>query len=109
MLNGGALGSDLGKVYYLAPDNLEYEQLDITYTEFLHFCFNNDLEDFYKGYRWRNWKNDVSKLTGDQVFNFFPCLWLKEGKDVSKVSRKAVPVEEQYNLNLDFRKQLGLD
>ncbi|MCH5716896.1 DUF2625 domain-containing protein [Niabella hibiscisoli] len=109
MINGGALGSDLGKVYYLAPDNLEYEPLDLTYTEFLNFCFNNDLEDFYIGYRWRNWKNDVSKLTGDQVFNFFPYLWSKEGKDMSRVSRKAVPVEEQYNLNLDFRKQLGPD
>lgn len=35
ILNGGGLGSDLGKVYYFSPDNLEYEPLDITYTEFL--------------------------------------------------------------------------
>lgn len=109
ILNGGALGSDLGKVYYLAPDNLEYEPLEITYGGFLNFCFNNDLGKFYRGYRWRNWKTDVSKLTGDQVINFFPYLWTKEGKDLNKVSRKAIPVEEQYNLNLDFRKQLGLD
>ncbi|MGE9310650.1 DUF2625 domain-containing protein [Niabella sp. CJ426] len=109
ILNGGAFGNDLGKVYYWSPDNLEYEPLDITYTGFLYFCFNNDLDKFYEGYRWRNWRTDVSKLTGDQVFNFFPYLWTKEGKDLNKVSRKAIPVEEQYNLNLDFRKQLGLE
>lgn len=109
ILNGGAFGNDLGKVYYWSPDNLEYEPLDITYTGFLYFCFNNDLDKFYEGYRWHNWKTDVSKLTGDQVFNFFPYLWTKEGKDLNKVSRKAIPVEEQYNLNLDFRKQLGLE
>ncbi|MCH5683103.1 DUF2625 domain-containing protein [Niabella sp. W65] len=71
MINGGGLGSALGKLYYLSPDNLEYEPLDLTYTEFLHFCFNNGLEEFYKGYRWRNWRTDVSKLTGDRVFSFF--------------------------------------
>lgn len=109
LLNGGGLGNDLGKVYYFAPDTLEYEPLDLTYTNFLNFCFNNNLDDFYKGYRWKNWKADVAKLKGDEVFNFFPYLWTKEGKNINCVSKKAVPIEEQYNLNLDFRKQLGLD
>ena len=46
ILNGGKRGSDVGKIYYLAPDTLEYEALDITYSEFLHFCFDNDLDKF---------------------------------------------------------------
>ena len=109
LLNGGGLGNDLGKIYYFSPDNLEYEPLDITYTEFLQFCFNNDLNKFYKGKRWTKWRDEVSKLDGDKVFNFYPFLWTKEGKDINNNSRKAVPVEEQYRLNLDIRKQLGLD
>jgi hypothetical protein len=109
LLNGGGLGKDLGKVYYFSPDNLEYEPLDITYTEFLLFCFNSDLDKFYKGNRWRKWRSEVSKLNGDKVFNFYPFLWTKEGKDINKNSRKAIPIEEQYSLNLAMRKQLGLD
>jgi len=109
LLNGGGLGKDLGKVYYFAPDNLEYEPLDLTYTEFLLFCFNNDLNDFYKGYRWTKWKQDVSTLAGDKVFNFVPALWTKEGKDIDKISRRAISIEEQYRVNLDFRKQIGLE
>jgi hypothetical protein len=109
ILNGGGLGKDLGKVYYFSPDNLEYEPLDITYTEFLQFCFNTDLDKFYKGNRWTKWRNEVSKLDGDKVFNFFPFLWTKEGKDINKNSRKPIPIGEQYSLNLDMRKQLGLD
>jgi hypothetical protein len=109
ILNGGGFGNDLGKVYYFSPDNLEYEPLDLTYTEFLNFCFNSNLDEFYKGYRWKNWKDEVAKLSGDMVFNFFPYLWSKEGKDINKISRKAIPVDEQYNLNLDLRKQLGID
>ena len=109
MLNGGSVGNDLGKVYYFAPDNLEYESMRLTYSEFLNFCFNNNLDEYYEGYRWKNWKNDLTLLDGDKVFNFFPPLWSKEGKDIEKSSRKAVPIEEQYSLNLNMRKQIGLD
>lgn len=108
-LNGGGLGKDLGKVYYFSPDNLEFEPLDITYSEFLLFCFNTDMEKFYKGQRWVNWRDEVSKLDGNKVYNFYPFLWTKEGKDINKNSRKAISVEEQYHFNLDMRKQLGLD
>jgi len=59
--------------------------------------------------RWTQWRDEVSKLDGDKVFNFYPYLWTKEGKDINKNSRKAIPVGEQYSLNLDMRKQLGLD
>lgn len=107
LLNGGGLGTDLGKMYYFAPDNLEYEPLDITYSQFLEFCFNNDLDKYYLGSRWENWTKEVASLQGDQVFNFYPFLWTEEGNDINKVQRKIIPVEEQYNLNIDLRKQLG--
>ena len=106
-LNTGGLGKDIGKIYYLAPDNLRWEALDLTYTDFLLFCFCEDLNKFYNGLRWKNWQEEVAKLDGKNVYNFFPTLWTSEGKDINKVSRKAILVEEQYHLNLDFKKQLG--
>ncbi|MEO6671770.1 MAG: DUF2625 domain-containing protein [Ferruginibacter sp.] len=109
LLNGGALGKDLGKIYYFSPDNLTYEALNITYSEFLLFCFNNDLDKFYETERWKNWRKDVSNLSGNKLFNFTPPLWTKEAENVDKVSRKEIPVEEQYQLNIEFRKKLGFD
>jgi len=109
LLNGGGLGTDVGKIYYFSPDNLEYEQLDITYSEFLEFCFNNNLDKFYEGNRWNGWREEVSKLKGDEVFNFYPFLWTAEGSDINKSSRKIIPVQEQYSLNLDLRKQIGFE
>ncbi len=108
LLNGGGLGEDLGKTYYLSADNLEYEPLGLSYTDFLYFCFNDNLDEFYKGYRWTNWNEEVSKLEGDKVFSFFPYLWTEEGKDINKNHRKAVPIEELYHFHLDLRKQLGI-
>ncbi|MBK6963185.1 MAG: DUF2625 domain-containing protein [Bacteroidales bacterium] len=108
LLNGGGLGEDLGKTYYLSADNLEYEPLGLSYTDFLYFCFNDNLDEFYKGYRWTNWNEEVSKLEGDKVFSFFPYLWTEEGKDINKNHRKAVPIEELYHFHHDLRKQLGI-
>lgn len=107
-INGRALGADLGKIYYLSPDNIEWEPLDLTYTEFLNFCFNGDLADFYKALRWNGWEAEVAELGGNMTYNFFPFLWTTEGKDINKVSRKPIPVEEQFSFNLEMRKQLGL-
>jgi hypothetical protein len=107
ILNGGELGNDLGKVYYFAPDNLEFEPLNLTYSDFLTFCFNSNIDEFYNGYRWKNWRQEVSTLEGEKVYNFFPPLWTREGKNIEKSSKKAVPVEEQFWLNLDLIKQLS--
>ena len=103
-VNGGAFGKDAGKVYYLSPDRLVWEPLDLTYTNFLSFCFSGDLKSFYEHLRWSTWKEDVSKLDANMVYNFYPFLWTKEGKDINKVSKKAVPIEEQYLFNLKSRK-----
>jgi hypothetical protein len=107
-INGGGLGNDPGKVYYLAPDNLEWSDMDLSYSEFLQFCFSGDLEKYYSGRRWKNWRKEVASLAGDKTYNFYPPLWTKEGKDIEKVSRKAVSAEEQYSFTLDTRKQLGI-
>lgn len=73
-INAGAFGNDAGKVYYLAPDNVEWEPLELTYTEFLQFCFNGDLADFYKELRWKDWQTEVATLDGSKTYNFFPFL-----------------------------------
>ena len=38
-------------------------------------------------------KEDVAKLNCDEVFNFVPYLWTKEGKDIEKSSKKDIEIE----------------
>ena len=96
LLNGGNLGNDLGKIYYLAPDNLEAEPLDLSYTDFINFCFNGNINDFYKDLRWKNWENDFKNLTTNEAFMFYPYLWSKEGKNINKVQKSKLSIEEVY-------------
>jgi hypothetical protein len=108
-INYGSFGSDLESIYYLSPDNLEWEPLAMYYEDFVWFCFSGDIKEFYKGIRWKSWQKDTQSLKADEVFHILPPLWSKEGKDVEKSFRKPVPAEEQFYYNLSLRKQMGLD
>lgn len=106
-VNGGALGTDAGMVYYLAPNTMQWESLNRGYTDFVDFCFNGDLEKFYSGHRWTGWRTNVAKLNGNQAFSFYPYLWSEEGQDINKVVRSIVPAEELYNLTITMQQTLS--
>jgi hypothetical protein len=95
---GGIENKNIGKIYYFAPDNMTWEDTELGYSDFLIFCFQGDLKKFYEGFRWDNWIDDVSKLDGSQGIHCFPYLWTKEGKDINKVSRKPLPIQELWDL-----------
>jgi hypothetical protein len=107
-INGGSLGNDPGKVYYLSPRSLKWEPLEITYTEFLQFCFYGNLSEFYNEMRWKGWKEDLKNINGDSAYSFYPYLWSKEGADIEKTSIKPVALEELFLLAQQQRKALGL-
>lgn len=106
-INYGAFGTDLKSVYYLAPNSLEWEPLGLGYTEFVRFCFDSDLSDFYKGLRWSTWDKFIDKLDGNKSYSFYPYLWSKEGTDIEKCSRKLVPTEELFKFNITKQKELS--
>jgi hypothetical protein len=109
-INGGAFGqATLGNIYYLAPESLEWEPLEFGYSDFLFFCFSSNLEGFYEHMRWHGWQQEVAQLDGNQGFSSLPPLFTEEGKDLNKVSRKAVPIAELWGIHNDFRRQLGID
>ncbi|PKV75064.1 uncharacterized protein DUF2625 [Pontibacter ramchanderi] len=101
-INAGAFGQEeIGKVFYFSPDNLEWESLGIGYSDFISFCFAGNIDKFYEGLRWENWREEVKKVDGKKGIHCFPFLWIAEGKDLNKVSRKAVPIQELWNLYME--------
>ncbi|WP_305011600.1 DUF2625 domain-containing protein [Hymenobacter mellowenesis] len=108
-LNGGAFGqATLGKIYYLAPENLEWEPLNKGYSDFLVFCFSGNLDQFYDKMRWKGWQQEVASLNGNQGISCYPFLFTTEGKNLSKVLRKPVPIQELWMFSNDMRQQLGI-
>jgi hypothetical protein len=95
---GGFDKKNIGKVFYFAPERLKWESMDMTYSQFIIFCLQGDLDGYYKGFRWTDWKKDVPNLDGNKGIHCFPFLWSKEGSDINTVSRKAVPIQELWDM-----------
>lgn len=107
--DSGAFGGKAGEIHYFAPDTLRWEPLNgMGYSEFLQWSLSGKLVTFYQDMRWPNWEKECALIRGDQALSIWPPLWSKEGKDISKASRKHVSIEEVYNLNVnEFPSQLN--
>ena len=92
-------------IHYLAPDTLAWEDLQLGYADWLHWCFGERLADFYGDFRWEGRREEVRALPGDRALHVWPPLFAK-GPAIGACSRKAVPVEELWSLMLDYRERL---
>ena len=105
-LNGGAFGDDLGSLYYLPYDGINWQALEVGYSEFLAWCVTDKLNDFYGSDKFADWPERSGSITPDQCFSFYPFLWTEEGS-VEASACKPVAALEALNLKLDLIDQLG--
>ena len=96
-INGGQLGDDLGKVYYFALDSLEWESMDIGYSDFIWWTLTGDLLGYYQDLRWNDWREEVKQLPGDRVISFYPFL-SAQAESIESRHRGTIPVNESYGL-----------
>ncbi|AKO45396.1 DUF2625 family protein [[Haemophilus] ducreyi] len=68
-INAGALGDNMGEIYYHHPIAKQWQSLKLTYSEFLGWALSDDLIDFYQDLRWQNWQADIADLQGHQVLD----------------------------------------
>ena len=107
-IDGGGLGGDHGEVRYLAPDTLEWEGTGLGHGDWVRWTFAADLDDYYRALRWNGWRDESTGVAADRGLHLFPPPFTREGKDVSTVSRRAVPVHELWGVAQEFRRQLGV-
>lgn len=108
-INAGGLDSTgIGKVYYFAPDNLLWTCTNMTYSDFLSFCFCGDIKKFYETLYWTDWEKDISIINGNQGYFFFPYLCTEEGQDVNLDKKSIVPIEELWVFYNELRRKFVL-
>jgi hypothetical protein len=104
--NGGAFGPGKPTVFYFSPDTLDWQDLKIGYSEFVSWAMTGRLDQFYEPFRWPGWEQEAATLTGDQVLSVYPFL-SAESRPIAGRSRRAVPIEELWGLQMDIRSQLA--
>ncbi len=90
-------------IHYFAPDTLEWEEMEFTYSQFVRWLVEGDTDTFYKSFRWQGWEQEVAELDFSEGISFYPFLWAQ----AEQRSRKPVPLREIITLAFDMRDQLG--
>jgi len=94
-MDSGAIGIGRGRIVYLAPDSMQWEDMEMGYSEFLRWLAQGDAAAFASDHRWPDWEDDVAKLSGDQGLFVAPPLWA-EGPSMAERSRVEVPMTELW-------------
>ncbi len=105
-INGGAFPGSPGRVFYMAPDTLQWEALDLSYSELLHWGATGDVAGFYASMRWPGWEGEVSRLSGDQGISVYPFLWANADVPLVERSRRVVPLTELWRMQREIVTQI---
>lgn len=98
-LNGGKFGTST-TVFYFAPDGLEWEDTELTYSEFIQWLASGDLQLFYEMCRFEGWQEIVEQLEPDQVLSYYPPLWTKEGSGATS-EKKPISIMDAWKNVID--------
>jgi Protein of unknown function DUF2625 len=105
-VNGGAFPGESGRIFYMAPDTLQWEGLDLSYSGLLHWGATGDLAAFYESMRWPGWEEEVSQLSGDQGISVYPFLWANADIPPAERSRRPVPLTELWRMQQEIARQI---
>ena len=98
--------NDKNLIWYFAPDTLEWECLDMNYSDFIAWVANGNISEFYETMRWNDWTVDCEKIEFDKACLIYPFLWAKEC-EINSAEKKTVPFEELMRLNFDYHKMIN--
>lgn len=106
-LNAGKFTEVIGDVWYFTPDTLEWESLEMQYSEFITWIAHGNIDEFYSTLRWSTWKEECKNVKFNEAILIYPFLWSNE-KQLEKVDKIIVPVEELLKINQEYSKKFNL-
>jgi hypothetical protein len=62
---------------------------------------------FYDTLRWPGWRTEVATGPLDRGVHTLPPLWSKEGKDLERASRRAIPMTELVSYHRDAARHIN--
>lgn len=106
-IDWGAFGVALGEVCYSGPDCLSWGGLGGGHSAFVRAVQDGSMTEAFESLRWPGWEAEIESLDADQGFFLYPPPFSVEGRDPSKVSRRAVPIAELFGFYEEAAAQLG--
>lgn len=99
-MNITEVNGTVGNIFYFAPDTLEWEAMDMKYSQFLYWTVHGNTDEFYNSMRWNGWEK-IAQATGfNEGILIYPFLWSKE-INIETASKNIVPFEELIGINIE--------
>lgn len=93
------------QIWYFAPDTMDWENLKITYQNFIEWVCTNEISLFYADFPTEYVRQSFVRIEDDDVLHIYPYLWSKEYKNVNP-SINVISFRELFELNQDIYRQL---
>lgn len=106
-INNGGFNGKQGNIWYFAPDTLEWDDLEISYSEFIAWISSSNLNEFYNLFKWQSFQRDIRDIKFNQGVLIYPFLWSNEC-DIETADKKIVAFNELILLNIEYKERLGL-
>lgn len=76
---------------------MEWESLDMGFSDFLYWACFGDVQKFHETFRWEGWVEEIRHMDGNQGVLIYPFLWA-DGDPVTDHARSVVPAEELWKI-----------
>ena len=90
-------------IWYYAPDTLQWENLEVTYCQFIRWVASTGIADFYKSFLWDKTFSLIDKISFEQGLSIYPPLWSKECDCTASIS--IISTKEIMRANIEIAKQ----
>ncbi|MBS4769971.1 DUF2625 family protein [Carnobacteriaceae bacterium zg-ZUI240] len=94
------------QLWYFAPDTMVWENLKITYQNFIKWICTDDFLLFYSNFPVEYMSQNFVQIEKEAVLHIYPYLWSQEYKTVNP-SINVISFRELFELNQDIYRQLS--
>jgi len=103
---GGIFAITERGISYFSPDNLSWEDLEISYEGFITWISTKNINEFYESFLWKDSDLFIKDLKLNEGITMYPFLWAKEC-DVNTATKRIIPYAELLVTNYEFCKEFN--
>ena len=103
---GGIFAITESGINYFSPDSLNWEDLKISYADFIIWISTQNINEFYESFIWSDSDDYIKNVKPNEGIIIYPFLWSKEC-DVNTASKTIIPYDELLVTNYEFYKDFN--